>query len=290
MLGADDRRPPTRLPLRLAARDLFGIALEERLVRRVPVRAFPPSRLVKPRAECALTLVEGRDADRTVGFPLLHRVDDPVDLVEALRCPGGHVGTRLLRVVEAGDVRLVDVDLRRVAAHPLGDGPRDPGTFFDPARRDRPQPVGLRALAQHGMPVGGHRDQAVDRVPHTDALVVEHVGHQLERLGELGVEVLLGERELGRRKRRLLDRWDVVGFDEDRAVRVGADFQVRTVLTFVHQRVHVPHDRELDLARGLREHRDRSDADHLVHGRYECDARPGHPRDAWLHTPQQMAT
>ncbi len=37
--------------------------------------------------------------------------------------------------------------------------------LLDPARRGRPQPLGLGHLAQQRMPVRGHRDQPVDRVP-----------------------------------------------------------------------------------------------------------------------------
>ena len=58
-----------------------------------------------------------------------------------------------------------------------------------------------------------------------------------------GVEVLLGERQLGRRQRRGLDRRDVVGVHQDRPVRVRADLQVAAVLALVHVRVHVADDR-----------------------------------------------
>ena len=112
-------------------------------------------------------------------------------------------------------------------------------------------------------------------------LVAQDVGHQLERLLELRVEVLLGERQLGRRQRRLLDRGDVVGVHQDRPVRVRADLHVAAVLALVHVRVHVAHDRERDLAGRLGQDRHRPDADHLVHRGRQRDRGAGHaPRCA----------
>ena len=105
-------------------------------------------------------------------------------------------------------------------------------------------------------------------------------GTSCKRVLELQLEVLLRERQLGRRERRLLDRRDLVGLVEDRPVRVRADLEPLPVLALVHVRVHVADDRELD--RGLRrqEPRHRADVDHLVHGRRQRDRRAGHPRDA----------
>ncbi len=54
------------------------------------------------------------------------------------------------------------------------------------------------------------------------------------------------ERELGRRQGRVLDRGDLLGVMEDRAVGVRADLEADPVLALVHQDVHVPDDRELD--------------------------------------------
>ena len=93
-------------------------------------------------------------------------------------------------------------------------------------------------------------------------------------------EVVLGERQLGRRQRRLLDRGDLVGVVQDRAVGVRADLEPAAVLALVHVRVHVAHDRELDRALGAGEVRHRADVDHLVDGRRERDRRAGHARQA----------
>ena len=94
-----------------------------------------------------------------------------------------------------------------------------------------------------GIAVGGQREQPVDRVADADPLVAEDVGNELEGLLQLRVEVVLGERQLGRRERRGLDRRDVVGLHEDRPVGVRADLEVAAVLALVHVRVHVAHDR-----------------------------------------------
>ncbi len=69
------------------------------------------------------------------------------------------------------------------------------------------------------------------------------VGDELERLLHLGVEVLLGERQLGRRQRGRVDRRDVVGVHQDRPVGVRADLEVAAVLALVHVGVHVADDR-----------------------------------------------
>ena len=82
-----------------------------------------------------------------------------------------------------------------------------------------------------------------------DGLVADDLRHQLERLLHLQREVVLRERELGRRQRRLLDRRDLVGVVQDRAVRVRADLEPRPVLALVHVRVHVADDREVDRRR-----------------------------------------
>ena len=63
-------------------------------------------------------------------------------------------------------------------------------------------------------------------------------------------------------------------------MRVRADFEVAAVLALVHVRVHVAHDRVLDLADGVLEERDGPDADHLVDRGCERDDGAGHRRDA----------
>ncbi len=105
------------------------------------------------------------------------------------------------------------------------------------------------------------------------------VGHQLESVFQLGVEVVLGEGELGGREPRLGDRWDLVGGMEDGAMGVGADFHRPRGLSLVHEGVHVADDGEGELLPGLLEDRDRPDVDHLVHCRGERDAGAGHAGD-----------
>ena len=251
-----------------------------RLVRAVPEGSLPAGRLEELGAELHLPLVHRRQPDVPVGGPLLHRMDDAVGLVEALGGPGVDVCRRLLVLVEARDVGAVQVDLRPAVGHPLGDGPGDPGGLLDPDRGGRPEALDLRGLAQDRHAVGGQREQAVDGVADADPLVAEDVGDELQGLLQLELEVLLGERQLRRGQGRGRDRGDVVGFHEDRPMRVRADLEVAAVLALVHVGVHVADDRERDLADRVRELRDRTHADHLVDRRAERDRRPGHPGDA----------
>ena len=180
--------------------------------------------------------------------------------------------------VEAGDVAVVDVDLGVAVGHPLGDRAADARALLDPDRGRGPQALDL-ALAQDRVAVAGQRQQAVDGVAHLRALGAEQLGHQLVGLLELRVEVVGGERHLGRRQLGLLDRGDVLGLVQDRAVRVGADLHVGAVLALVAERVHVADDREGDLALALGQLRARADADHLVHGGGQRDRDPGHVAD-----------
>ena len=140
-----------------------------------------------------------------------------------------------------------DVDLGVAVGHPLGDRAADARALLDPDRGRGPQPLDL-ALAEDRAAVAGQREQAVDRVAHLRALGAEQLGHQLVGLLELGVEVVGGERHLGRRQLGLLDRGDVLGLVQDRAVGVGADLHVGAVLALVAEGVHVADDREGDLA------------------------------------------
>ena len=114
-------------------------------VRLVPVRALPAGGLVEDGAELALALVEGRQPDVAVRRPLLGRVDDPVGLVEPLRGARPHVRDALLVLVEAGDVRRLEVDLGLAVDHPLGQRAADAGPLLDPHRGGRPQPLRPRA-------------------------------------------------------------------------------------------------------------------------------------------------
>ena len=55
-----------------------------------------------------------------------------------------------------------------------------------------------------GLPSGVSEMRPLIAQLHADALVAEDVGHELERVLHLRVEVLLGERQLGRGERRRL--------------------------------------------------------------------------------------
>ena len=150
------------------------------------------------------------------------------------------------------------------------------GPSSHPHRRGGPQTLDLGRLAEDRHAVGGEREQPVDGVLHADRRVSEDLGHELEGVLHLGVEVGLGERQLGRGERRRLERGDLLRVVVDRAVRVRADLEARAVLALVHEGVHVANDRVLDLGRRPREARHRSDVDHLVHHRRERDGRAGH--------------
>ena len=197
---------------------------------------------------------------------------------------------RALLVVEARDVGRLQVDLRLAVHHPLGHRLADARPLLHPDGGRRPQALHLGRLAEQRQAVRRQRQQAVDRVLDADRLVAEHLRDELERVLELELEVLLRERQLGRRERRLLDRRDLVGLVEDRPVRVRADLEPLPVLALVHVRVHVADDRELD--RGLRgeEARHRADVDHLVHRRRQRDRRAGHARDARAQMPHAITT
>ena len=212
--------------------------------------------------------------------PLLARVDDPVHLVETLAGSGDDMGPRPLARVRAGDVGLEHVDLRLAVHDQLGEGLAGARPLLDPDRRRRPQALDLGGLAEQRHAVVGDRQDAVDRVLHPDGLVADDLGHELERLLHLGVEVVLREGQLGRAEGRLLDARDVVGVQGDRAVCVGTDLEARPLLALVHVGVHVADDRVLDQLRGVGEARRRPDVDHLVHHRRERDRRAGHAGDA----------
>ena len=87
--------------------------------------------------------------------------------------------------------------------HSASDLP-DAGPLLHPDRRRRPEALHLGKLAEDRHPVGGEREDPVDRVLDPDGLVADDRRHQLERLLHLEREVLLRERELGGRERGLL--------------------------------------------------------------------------------------
>ena len=146
VLGIDDRRPPARVPLGLAAPDPVAVLLEQRSVRLVPLRPLPPGGLEEDSAELLLTLVVRREAHVAVRAPLLERVDDPVRLVEALGRAGLHVRRCLLVLPEARSVGGVKVDVRLAVHHPLGERLADAGTFLHPdgGADQRPSTSGAR--------------------------------------------------------------------------------------------------------------------------------------------------
>ena len=205
VLGVDDRAPPARVPLVLARHHGVGVLLDEGRVGLVPERSFPTRGLEEDRPQLLLRVVHRREALVAVRGVLLGRVDDAVGLDEGLGGAQAGVLATLLVLVEAGDVAVVDVDLGVAVGHPLGHRPADARALLDPHRGRGPQPGDL-ALAQDRVAVAGQREQAVDGVAHLGTLGAEEVGHQLEGLLELGVEVVGGEGHLGRRQLGLLDR------------------------------------------------------------------------------------
>ena len=228
--------------------DPVAVLLEQRRVRLVPLRPLPAGGLEEDRAELLLPLVVRREPHVAVRRPLLERMDDAVRLVEALGGARLHVRRRLLVLPEARGVRGVEVDVRLAVHHPLGERLADARPLLHPDGGRRPEPLHLGQLAEDRHPVGGEREDPVDRVLDADRLVADDRRHQLERVLHLEGEVLLRERELGRRERRLLHRGQVLGVVQDRPVRVRADLQAGALLALVHVRVHVADDRELDAA------------------------------------------
>ena len=274
VLGVDDRRPPPRIPFGVPSLD--AVPLDQVRIRLVPVRALPACRLVEHRAERPLLLVHRRQPEAAVAGPLLRRVDDPVRLRERLARACPDVPPRLLVSVEAARLGRLQVHVRLAEHHPLRHRLSRRRPLPHPDRRGGPQTLDLGRLAEDRHAVGGEREQAVDGVLHADRRVSEDLGHELDGVLQLGVEVGLGERQLGRGERRRLERGDLLRVVVDRAVRVRADLEARAVLALVHEGVHVANDRVLDLGRRPREARHRSDVDHLVHHRRERDGRAGH--------------
>ncbi len=280
VLGVDDGRPPARLPLSRAPGDAIAELIEQRPVGLVPHRPLPAGRLEERRSQLPLPIVEWSQAHVAVGSPLLGGVDDPVCLVETLGGPRAHMRARPLMFVEAGDVRRVQVDLGLAVHHPFGKRLPGAGAFLDPDGCRRPEASHVRRLPEDWHPVGREREDAVDGVLHAHFLIAHDLGHQLEGVLHLELEVGLRERKLGRRQRGPFDGRDVFRVVQDRPVRVGADLEVASGLALVHVGVHVADDRHLDVAFGAGEARHRADVDHLMHGRGERDAGAGHARDA----------
>ena len=174
-------------------------------------------------------------------------MDDPVRLVEAL----GRAALDVLR-----RALLVDRSARCPTTGGRSPARRAPSTRRRRGRRPGPPsprprrptrgPCTSGVSPSSGSPSGVSESRPLiayliptDSSPSTS-------GTSCERVLELELEVLLRERQLGRRQRRLLDRRDLVGLVEDRPVRVRADLEALPVLALVHVRVHVAHDREVD--------------------------------------------
>ena len=185
-------------------------SLEQAGVGLVPVRPLPARGLEEERAELLLGVVHRRLPLAAVGLVLLGRVDDPVGLDERLGGAQPGVLAALLVLVEPRDVAVADVDLAVAVGHPLGHRAADARSLLDPHRGGGPEPLHV-ALAEDRQAVAGEGEQAVDGVAHLRALGAEQLGHQLVGLLELRVEVVAGERQLGRRQLRLVDRGDVLG-------------------------------------------------------------------------------
>ena len=183
---------------------------DEARVGLVPERTLPAGRFEEDRTQLALADPGRAQADIAVRGPLLHRMDDAVGLVEALAAAGVDVALRLLVVVEPGDVRRVQVDLGGAVGHPFGDRLGDPGRLLDPDRGARPEALDLGRLAEDRHPVRRQGQHAIDGMADPDGLVSEDGRHQLEGLLQLELEVLLGERQLGRRQRGGRDRRDLI--------------------------------------------------------------------------------
>ena len=245
--------------------------------------AGAPSRRPRRRPHRARARARGTASSRTPRFDAhcSRRVDDPVGLVERLGGAGAHVATRLL-------VRRRSGRCRRPAGRSRAR--RGPSTRRPRGRRPGPSLIHT-AAADHSPPTSGvspsiGRPSGVSEsrpliayfTPTDSSPTISGISSSASSI--CWTKSSSGERQLGRRQRRLLDRGDLVGVVEDRPVRVGADLEPAAVLALVHVRVHVAHDRVLDRALGVGEARHRADVDHLVHGRRERDRRAGHARDA----------
>ncbi len=222
----------------------------------------------------------GRCGSVAVGLVLLGRVDDAVGLDERL---GGAQPDVCSRRIWCWWKRAMSLWLMSISEWPWvihsATARPTPGPSLIQTAAARPQPPDLGVSPRIGMPSQVSDKQAVDGVADLGTLGPEQVGHQLEGLLELRVEVVLGERHLGRRELGLLDRGDVLGLVQDRAVGVGADLHVGAVLALVAEGVHVAHDREGDLALLLGQLRARADGDHLVHRGGQRDGDAGHVAD-----------
>ena len=268
------------VPLGLAPPDPVAVFLEQRRVRLVPLRTLPARRLEEDGAELLLARVVRRQPNVAVRRPLLERVDDPVRLVEPLAGARLYVRRGLLMLPEARRIGGVQVDVRLAVDHPLGQRLSDPGpSLIQTAAADQ-SPFTSGGSPRIGMPSG-----VSERIPLIACLMPTDSSPTIDGISSsacsiCSVEVVLRERELGRRKRRLLDRRQILRVVEDRAVRVRPDLEPGAVLALVHVRVHVADDRELDVALRVGEPVRRADVDHLVHCRRERDAGAGHARRA----------
>ena len=229
VLGVDDRRPPARVPLASRRPTRSPYSSTQRRVRLVPLRPLPARRLEEDGAELLLALVHRREPDVPVRRPLLGRVDDAVGLGER---PRPRAPSRARRVFWWSWKRR---DVGRVAGRsPTRRGPstrrRDlptpgPSLTHTAAADQRPFTSGVSPRSGIPSGVSEMRPLIAYFTPTDSSPTISGISSSASL--HLRVEVLLRERELGRRERRLLDRGDLLGVVEDRAVRVRADLEAR---------------------------------------------------------------
>ncbi len=140
MFGADDRGPVVPCP---GPRFDDVPAVDQGPVALVPVRPLPAGGLQEYRAELALAVVERAGAQRARVLRRLLRVDDVVDLAEALRAPLAHIGRTVREVLEAAEIGLPEVDVGHLTGQPLRHRAADPGGVGDPHRLGDPEVVDL---------------------------------------------------------------------------------------------------------------------------------------------------
>ena len=275
VLTDGDRTPPPVVPLDLTLRE--AVTLHQVGVAAVPLRPLPGAGLEELGSQVLLAGEVGADLEVAAPLPLLGGVDDAVGLDEVLVGARPDVLLGAFLVVEAGYVGTVYVDHPGVAVgHPLGDDLGHSRTLLYPYGGRRPEVPYLRGLAQARHGVRREGEEAVDGVP--DLRLAQHV-HQLDGRLHLRIEVVIGERHLGRREGRLLVGRDLVRVVEDRPVAVRADLHGAGRLPLVAEGVHVPDDRVADLVVGLGQDVHRADVGHLVDGGDQRDGGTGHVGD-----------
>ena len=185
--------------------------VQQRRVGRVPLRTLPPVGLQEDRAECLLSRVERRGAQRPGVLHRLERVQDVVDLDEVLAVLGLDVRRGQLVRLEPVDVARVQVEPRTcpstshsaiARATPAGVG--HPDRLGDPEpvapRRTRPS-SGMLSVVNENTPLK----------PSVDRRTSRRAGQQRGRSSQRGREVVRGERQHRRLTSASATRDDVVG-------------------------------------------------------------------------------